>query len=378
MGRRKTVERDPLSLDAARARALGFGSYGRFMPHKEALARQGRLPAPEELPDPTPPRCGAGPVIIIRNGQTQEGADSTAGWKCNRRLNWDREAGYRMWAEGKTDAQIAEALGICTATVRRHRQGAWAIRAKRESRDKTVSRHIATGGWDTDAGYRMWLEGVSLKKIAKALGTYPAAVAEERRSKWERRAKEEGAVRRLPQQERGKVWDTERGYRLWLEGRPQREIAAELGICITTVSVEKRCRWEQRAKAEGVRRRKRPGADPKWDTERGYKLWLQGWSAERIAEELGVSRSSVSMRAAEVWKERAIGEGHTEAARLHTRSKPKWDTEEGYRKYLAGVSIARIAREAGMSQPAVQHYCDRHWRSKPKTAGKAGEETRRK
>lgn len=50
-----------------------------------------------------------------------------------RKATWDTELGYKLWSEGKNDAEIASALSIPTSTVTNYRLKHWAPAQKKNT-----------------------------------------------------------------------------------------------------------------------------------------------------------------------------------------------------------------------------------------------------
>lgn len=298
MGKKKVLERDPVSLDAARARILGYESYGKYMPHKKRLAEEGKLPGPNEIPDMTKPGIGCGPIVTVQEGRP---ADTVS------RVQWDTERGYQMWLQGWYMKDIAKELGVSLSTVKARKTGEWVGRAEKEGRNQKVPLRLGRAGWDTEKGYRLWIQGWTMKKIAKELGTSPGNVFQVKRRTWEPRMRAEGIQRTSTEYPNCKKWDREKGYRLWLEGMSAAKIAQELGgVSRTTVAHFAEQHWLQRAEDEGKTRKVIPHSSHPftWDQDEGYRKWRAGVSMVQIAKDAGVSVGTVNMCKAKHWVKR--------------------------------------------------------------------------
>lgn len=81
-------------------------------------------------------RCGSIPGVqaVVAEGNVIR-PDGTIRRAGGRKFTWDEQAGKRMWLEGKTDRQIADALGIRRDTVGDCRRRKW-MKEERNARRK--------------------------------------------------------------------------------------------------------------------------------------------------------------------------------------------------------------------------------------------------
>lgn len=142
-------------------------------------------------------------------------------------------------------------------------------------------------------------------------------------------------------------WDTEKGLKMWLNGRSYGEIAKEMGVTTGAIASYKKKHWEN---LEPMRKQKSKQERFKWDTKKGFAMYKAGASDVEIAKAVGRSPEAVRNYRVQYWGE------------TKWDGQVKWDTEKARQMREQGISWAKVASAVGVSKGCVCSYASRHWR----------------
>ena len=147
--------------------------------------------------------------------------------EARKKPKWDTEMGKQLWKAGKTDEEIANAMGVTRDAVSSYRLKHWG-----KSNPKAPGKATA---WDKAKGKELWLNGKTDEEIAKAMGISRGTVKEYRRKFW-------GVANVADSLE----WDTVEAFRLYQSGMKDKEIAEKIGTTVAAVGNYRRRHWEKR------------------------------------------------------------------------------------------------------------------------------------
>ena len=153
----------------------------------------------------------------------------------------------------------------------------------------------------------------------------------------------------------GMYWDANKGKALYDKGATDAEIAKLCHASITAVKSYRKRHWGLANCKSGDNR---GGAALSWDAEKGLQLWLSGMSDAEVAKAVGTTAMAVRGYRQRKWM-------HLKDQRIekkHVTSVATWDTEKGYRMWLEGASSTQIGKAVGVTDSAVRNYARRHWR----------------
>lgn len=305
--------------------------------------------------------------------------------KRGRRPQLPKERMLEMWKEGKTDKEIAEAVGISRNSVCawRHAAGLPLHKAPRCAEDL----------WDDALVRKLYAEGRTDREIADAVGTSDSAVF-----RW----RQKYGLPTLQPRKHGyskAVEDTEvlgKMRAMWAERRTDAEIARELGLKYFVVrncridsgipsvlqAVRKNealarklydeglhdseigraigvqghavFRWRKENQLPANLRKPLPDRGSEALAERHQQmldLWWQGKTDSEIAFAVDISRSTVCS-----WRRRNgldLNPGQ--------RGNPiRWDQEKAMDLYKAGASDSQIGRAVGVNSGAIFSWRRKH------------------
>lgn len=226
---------------------------------------------------------------------------------------WDVDEGERLWMEGKTAGEIAEALGVKTDAVRTYANHHWPFRKDLTARDPNGPK------WDTELGRQMYEAGASYAEIGRRMDRSAAAIQGYAQRHWR------GASRPAPPPTaadcKRPCWYMSTSpygpicnYYLDTDKRRPCSCGPECTVRIpkhrptrldqpeTVVSMRQDIRRRKKPKppAEGARK----GRPQVWDREKGLELYRQGMSCAQIARIMGVRATSISKYARKHWPPR--------------------------------------------------------------------------
>lgn len=142
-------------------------------------------------------------------------------------------------------------------------------------------------------------------------------------------------------------WDTEKGLKMWLNGRSYAEIAAAMGVTPRAVLEFKQRHWEHMTP---MRKQKSKQERFEWNTKKGYEMYKAGATDTEIAKAVGRSTEAVRNYRVQYW------------GKPNWTAQAKWDTEKARQLREQGMSWAEVARAVGVSKGCLFSYASRHWR----------------
>lgn len=167
--------------------------------------------------------CPGGKGCTVRKDGMRTNIEETY-----KKPKWDTEKGKALWRNGKTDEEIAKALGVTQSTIASYRLKHWG-----KSNAKAPGRATV---WDKAKGKELWQNGATDAEIAQAVGVSKMTVKEYRRKFWGM-----ANVEDVPLE-----WDTAEGFRLYQQGMKDKEIAERLGTSVSAVGNYRRRHWREK------------------------------------------------------------------------------------------------------------------------------------
>lgn len=203
---------------------------------------------------------------------------------------WDVDAGERMWMEGKTAAEIAEALGVKTDAVRTYANHHWPLRKDLIAKDPNGPK------WDTELGRRMYEAGASYAEIGRRMDRSAAAIQGYAQRHW--RCASRPAPPPTAADCTRPCWYMSTSpygpicnYYLDTDKRRPCPCGPE---CTVRIPKHRPTRMDS---GEGAVRTGRPAKPRKprasWDTSRAAELRAKGMKYKEIAEALGTTEKAV-------------------------------------------------------------------------------------
>lgn len=125
----------------------------------------------------------------------------------------------KMFAEGKSDDEIARVIDRCPDTVARWR--------RKHGLDRSEKRKCS---WDRDLAEKLYYEGKTDSEISVVVGATYSAV-----KSWRRK---NGLFRKNPSD-----WDKELARKMFFDGKPDKEIADAVGMSIRCIE---KFRWKEK------------------------------------------------------------------------------------------------------------------------------------
>lgn len=199
----------------------------------------------------------------------------------------EKERRHALWAEGKTDQEIAEETGRSRRVIQNWRNR---NRLPSNTRKPEPGSHVT---WDTAEAMRLYEKGLSDGQIALRFGVHQASIWQWRkrmglplnqRPKRSAPAPKEAAVKLF-------MTDSEiLGSFRRADNKPEQvKILSELNACTMDNILDKLEELGEDVSLIRARRARRRTLDP----ERALRLWRSGCSDSTIARTLGVTQKSV-------------------------------------------------------------------------------------
>lgn len=95
---------------------------------------------------------------------------------CKPRINWDEPLIRRMWEEGESFTAIGNAINAKCCTVRK-----WCAERGMFDHNRKKKTRVT---WDVELGHKMYLEGRTVREIAEAVGKSTSAIKDYIESHW--------------------------------------------------------------------------------------------------------------------------------------------------------------------------------------------------